>query len=74
MIMGKKSTERLMTLPELAEMLGVPIERCPAGGTEAKDRLGIESAVMSATAARQLSNGWRPQPTVATRWVGKTVA
>ena len=26
MIMGKKSTERLMTLPELAEMLGVPIE------------------------------------------------
>jgi len=26
MIMDKKSTERLMTLPELAEMLGVPIE------------------------------------------------
>jgi hypothetical protein len=44
MIMGKKSTERLMTLPELAEMLGVPIEtlygwrhrgardRCPLQG------------------------------------------
>ena len=26
MIMGKKSIERLMTLPELSEMLGVPIE------------------------------------------------
>jgi excisionase family DNA binding protein len=26
MITGKKSTERLMTLPELSEMLGVPIE------------------------------------------------
>jgi len=26
MIMGKKSTEPLMTLPELSEMLGVPIE------------------------------------------------
>jgi excisionase family DNA binding protein len=26
MIMGKKSTERLMTPPELAEMLGVSIE------------------------------------------------
>jgi excisionase family DNA binding protein len=26
MIMGKKSIERLMTLPELSEMLGIPIE------------------------------------------------
>jgi excisionase family DNA binding protein len=26
MIMGKKLTEPLMTLPELSEMLGVPIE------------------------------------------------
>jgi len=26
MIMGEKSIERLMTLPELSEMLGVPIE------------------------------------------------
>jgi excisionase family DNA binding protein len=26
MIMGKDLTERLMTLPELSEMLGVPIE------------------------------------------------
>ena len=45
-----------------------------AGGTEAKDRAGIGSAVTSATAARQLRNGWRRKPTVATRWVGKTVA
>jgi len=26
MIMGKKSIERLMTLPELSDMLGIPIE------------------------------------------------
>ena len=45
-----------------------------AGGTEAMDRSGIGSAVTSATAARQLRNGWRRKPTVATRWVGKTVA
>ena len=44
------------------------------GDTEAKDRSGIGSAVTSATAARQLRNGWRRKPTVATRWVGKTVA
>jgi site-specific recombinase XerC len=45
-----------------------------AGGTEAKDRSGIGSAVTFATAARQLRNGLRRKPTVATRWVGKTVA
>ena len=72
--MGKKSTERLMTLPELAEMSAFRSKRCMAGGTEAKDRSGIGSAVTSATAARQLRNGWRCKPTVATRWVGKTVA
>jgi hypothetical protein len=44
------------------------------GGIEAKARSGIGSAVMSATATRQLRNGWRCKPTVATRWVGGTVA
>ena len=74
MIMGKKSIERLMTLPELSRCSVFRSKRCMGGDTEAKDRSGMGSAVTSATAARQLRNGWRCKPTVATRWVGKTVA
>ena len=74
MIMGKKSIERLMTLPELSEMLGVQIETLYGWRHRGEGPVGIGSAVTSATPARQLRNGWRCKPTVATRWVGGTVA
>ena len=71
MIPGKKSTEPLMTLPECPRCLAFRSTRYMAGGTEAKDRSGMGSAVTSATAARQSRNSLRRKPTVATRWVGK---
>jgi integrase len=44
------------------------------GGTEAKDRSDIGSAVTSATAAQQLRSGCRRKPIVASKSVGETVA
>jgi excisionase family DNA binding protein len=74
MITGKKSTERLMTLPELSEMLGVPIDTLYGwrhrGEGPVGYRIGRHVRYRRAAAEEWLEM----QLTVATRWVGGTVA
>ena len=59
MIMGKKSIERLMTLPELSEMLGVPIETLYGWRHRGEGPVGHRIGRHVRYRRAQLRNVWR---------------
>jgi hypothetical protein len=58
MIMTLQAGERLMSLTEVSEMLGIPVTRCTAGGTRATAQSATGLVVTCATAGRPSRLGW----------------
>ena len=57
-----ESTDRLMTLAELSEMLGIRSTHSPAGGAVAKALPATASDATSATAGPRSKPGSKPKP------------
>jgi hypothetical protein len=55
--------DRLMTITDLSEMLGVPVTPFTGGGTAVRARLATESVVMLDTAGQPSMLGLTPKPT-----------
>ena len=67
MIMTLQAGDKLMSLTDVSEMLGIPVTPCIAGGTRATVRSAIGWAVTCGTVGRPLRFGWSSRPTSASK-------
>jgi len=65
--MTLQAGDKLMSLTDVSEMLGIPVTPCIAGGTRATVRSAIGWAVTCGTVGRPLRFGWSSRPTSASK-------
>ena len=65
--MTLQAGDKLMSLTDVSEMLGIPVTPCIAGGTRATVRPATEWAVTCGTVERLLRLGWNSRSTNASK-------